>query len=60
MSKIKIHKADPKKWQPVLLETIDPDQLPKHFGGTQVDPDGDTKCSSRVCHSNYCIVNNER
>ncbi|XP_077297895.1 SEC14-like protein 2 [Arctopsyche grandis] len=48
MSKIKIHKADPKKWQPVLLETIDPDQLPKHFGGTQVDPDGDPKCSSRI------------
>lgn len=48
MSKIQIYKADPKKWQPVLLETINPDQLPKHFGGTITDPDGDPKCPSIV------------
>lgn len=31
-------------WKEELLEYIDADQLPVHWGGTQMGPDGDTKC----------------
>uniref|UniRef100_A0A090XCF9 Putative phosphatidylinositol transfer protein sec14 n=1 Tax=Ixodes ricinus TaxID=34613 RepID=A0A090XCF9_IXORI len=29
-------------WQPVLLKCVDPSQLPAHWGGDLVGPDGDT------------------
>ncbi|XP_075220520.1 SEC14-like protein 2 isoform X3 [Lycorma delicatula] len=48
ISKIQIFKADPSKWQPVLLNQIPADQLPAHFGGTMVDPDGDPRCPSKI------------
>ncbi|XP_018321179.1 SEC14-like protein 2 [Agrilus planipennis] len=48
LGKIQIFKSDPKKWQKAVLENISPDQLPKHYGGTMVDPDGDIKCPSKV------------
>lgn len=48
ISKIKIFKSDPKKWQKALKEFIHDDQLPKHYGGTMVDPDGNPKCPSKV------------
>lgn len=51
LSKIGIYKADPKKWQPLLMECIDAEQLPKHFGGLLVDENGDPKCSAIVSES---------
>lgn len=36
-------------WKERVLEDISPDVLPKHWGGTRVDPDGDEMCSSFVC-----------
>ncbi|GLG94821.1 SEC14-like protein 2 [Gryllus bimaculatus] len=48
LRKIQIYKNDPEKWQPLLLKVIDADQLPKHYGGTMVDPDGNPKCPSKV------------
>ncbi|XP_045616077.2 SEC14-like protein 2 [Procambarus clarkii] len=36
-------------WKEALLEDIDADQLPQHWGGTRTDPDGNTKCPSQIC-----------
>ncbi|KRT83236.1 CRAL-TRIO domain containing protein [Oryctes borbonicus] len=47
-SKIKIYKQESTKWRTLLLEHVSPDNLPKHYGGTMVDPDGDPKCPSKV------------
>ncbi|KAK3913656.1 SEC14-like protein 2 [Frankliniella fusca] len=46
-SKIHILK-DPAKWQPLILENIEPDQLPRHYGGVAEDPPGDPHCSARI------------
>ena len=35
-------------WKHTLLEVIDADQLPVHWGGTATDPDGDPCCRSKV------------
>ncbi|CAG5051254.1 unnamed protein product [Parnassius apollo] len=48
ISKIKIYGTDTKKWQPQVLELIDRDQLPAHYGGTLVDENGDPRCSLMV------------
>lgn len=48
LSKILIFKQDSKKWLPKMLEHVDPSQLPKYFGGTQTDEDGDPKCMQKV------------
>lgn len=48
LSKIQIIKNDPNKWKPLLLNVIEADQLPKHWGGTMVDPDGDARCPTTV------------
>ncbi|PIK59000.1 putative SEC14-like protein 2 isoform X2 [Apostichopus japonicus] len=45
--KVKILKSS-SNWKETLLKYIDADQLPKHWGGTQVDPDGDPKCPSKL------------
>ncbi|KAJ2952861.1 hypothetical protein O0L34_g7226 [Tuta absoluta] len=45
ISKIKIFSSDTKKWQAALLEQIDKDSLPVHYGGTMVDANGDPRCS---------------
>jgi hypothetical protein len=49
LRKIQIIKSDPRKWQPILLESIEPDQLPAHFGGTLTDPDGNPRYTTKVC-----------
>ncbi|XP_050458976.1 SEC14-like protein 2 [Cataglyphis hispanica] len=49
LSKIQIYKADPSKWQPVILKVIPKDQLPAHFGGTLCDPDGNPRLTSKIC-----------
>ena len=48
IDKFRIYGTDENEWKPALLEYIDADQLPVHYGGTMTDPDGDPKCSSRV------------
>lgn len=35
-------------WKEALLKDIEADQLPQHWGGSRVDPDGDPKCPSVV------------
>ncbi|BES95675.1 SEC14 [Nesidiocoris tenuis] len=69
ISKIHIYKCEPQKWKQVLLEHIDPDQLPELYGGTLKDPDGNPACPSiikpggKVPKSYYSknqIVENER
>lgn len=35
-------------WREQLLRYIDADQLPKYWGGTAVDPDGNEYCKSKV------------
>ncbi|KAL7061734.1 hypothetical protein AAHC03_01030 [Spirometra sp. Aus1] len=32
-----------------LLKQIDAENLPMYYGGTMTDPNGDPKCSSRIC-----------
>ncbi|XP_031638841.1 SEC14-like protein 2 [Contarinia nasturtii] len=48
LGKILIFKQDSKKWLPKMLEHIDPSQIPKYFGGTQTDEDGDPKCMHKL------------
>ncbi|CAH1280313.1 unnamed protein product [Diabrotica balteata] len=48
LSKIQIFKNDPRKWQPVLLENIAPDNLPAHFGGNLKDPDGNPRYTTVI------------
>jgi len=35
-------------WKSQLLQEVDADELPVHWGGTATDPDGDPCCRSRV------------
>ncbi|KAI8434560.1 hypothetical protein MSG28_003106 [Choristoneura fumiferana] len=44
ISKIKIYGSDAKKWQAQVLQLIDKDQLPVHYGGTVLDDNGDPRC----------------
>jgi hypothetical protein len=43
-----IFKNDSKKWKKAILETIDPSNLPQHYGGNLTDPDGNPRCITRV------------
>lgn len=36
-------------WQAAMLERLDPDALPQHWGGTMVGPDGDPRCTHMIC-----------
>lgn len=53
ISKIKVFKSDPIKWKAAVREVVDGDNLPKHWGGDMVDPDGDPRCPSKV----ICFLN---
>ncbi|KAJ8042969.1 SEC14-like protein 2 [Holothuria leucospilota] len=44
--KIKFLKGS--NWQKTILNYVDADILPKHWGGTKVDPDGDPMCPSII------------
>ncbi|XP_075425022.1 SEC14-like protein 2 isoform X2 [Ascaphus truei] len=35
-------------WQEVLKKYIPPEELPKYYGGSLTDPDGDPKCTSKI------------
>lgn len=52
LGKILIFKQDSKKWLPKMLEHVDASQIPKYFGGTQTDEDGDPKCLHKVTKQN--------
>ncbi|XP_055377016.1 SEC14-like protein 2 [Condylostylus longicornis] len=49
MSKIQIHKQGSEKWQKNLFSHCDSSQIPKYYGGTLTDEDGDPKCKSKIC-----------
>lgn len=44
----KLHLFGCDGWKDALLAEIDADQLPKHWGGTLTDPDGNPRCPSIV------------
>ncbi|XP_037279886.2 SEC14-like protein 2 [Rhipicephalus microplus] len=46
--KLALYGKDEQAWKKALLEEIDADQLPRHWGGTQTDPDGNPRCPSVV------------
>lgn len=48
IDKIKIYKSDQNKWLPAILQRCDASQIPKYFGGTQTDEDGNPKCLSKL------------
>lgn len=48
ISKIMLFNSSSKKWLPKILEHVDPSQLPKQFGGTMTDPDGNPKCLTKI------------
>ena len=48
LDKIKIFGSDPKVWKAALLQEIDANQLPVHYGGSATDPDGNPMCLSKV------------
>lgn len=48
LEKIRIFGSDKNEWQNSLLAEIDADQLPAHYGGTMIDPDGNPMCLSKV------------
>jgi len=47
LDKIKVFGTDREQWTEALLQDIDADQLPVHYGGTMTDPNGDPKCPSK-------------
>lgn len=48
LGKILIFKNDPKKWKAAILQNIDLDSLPAHYGGNLRDPDGNPKYTTVV------------
>lgn len=48
LGKMHIFKKDPKKWKAAVLENITPGNLPKYFGGSLEDPDGNPKYITKV------------
>uniref|UniRef100_A0A131Z114 SEC14-like protein 2 isoform X2 n=1 Tax=Rhipicephalus appendiculatus TaxID=34631 RepID=A0A131Z114_RHIAP len=46
--KLALFGKDEQAWKKALLEEIDADQLPRYWGGTQTDPDGNPRCPSVV------------
>ncbi|KAG5899924.1 hypothetical protein JTB14_002475 [Gonioctena quinquepunctata] len=48
LGKIQIFKNNPHKWKPVLLQNITPENLPKHYGGSLCDPDGNPRYTTIV------------
>lgn len=55
LSKIEIHKADPRKWQACIFKTVSKNQLPAHFGGTLTDPDGNPRLTTKVMFQTICL-----
>lgn len=49
IDKIKIYKSDQNKWLPAILDRCPASQIPKYFGGSQTDDDGNPKCEKKLC-----------
>ena len=45
------HNTD--QWKSALLQEIDAEHLPVHYGGSAADPDGDPMCPSKVNHISF-------
>ena len=48
VDRLRVQVAVAENWKSALLEVIDADQLPVHWGGTATDDDGDPYCRSQV------------
>lgn len=55
LDKIKIFGSDPKVWKAALLQEIDANQLPVHYGGSATDPDGNPMCLSKVIRFSFIL-----
>ena len=58
LNKLKVLGCDRDEWTAALLEDIDADQLPVHYGGTMTDPDGNPKCPSKASTITFFLLNN--
>ena len=58
LDKINVFGCDKNVWSAALLKDIDADQLPMHYGGTIIDPDGNPKCPSKVNNIAYITFEN--
>lgn len=47
---VKIMNSDVKKWQAAVLELVNPEILPKHYGGELVDGNDDPRCAAKICY----------
>ena len=50
VDKIRIFDCNKDEWSRALLEEIDADQLPVHYGGALTHSNGDPKCPNLVGH----------
>ena len=48
LDKIRVFGYDKEEWKAALLEEIDASHLPANYGGKLTDPDGNTRCPSKV------------
>jgi len=55
VDKMKIFGSNKDEWSKAMLEEIDADQLPVHYGGTKTDPNGDPRCPSKVFYTSPFI-----
>lgn len=51
IGKIRIFGYDSKAWKAALLEEIEANQLPVHYGGSMTDPDGNPMCLTKVLYT---------
>ena len=47
-NKFRIFNHDSKLWKSEILSEVEADQLPRQFGGTMADPDGNPNCITKV------------
>lgn len=55
VSQVRIFGSNKNEWSAALLEEIDADQLPEHYGGTLKSTDGDPKCPHIVIRIHYRV-----
>lgn len=53
VAKIRIFKRERNMWQPALLGNIAPHQLPRQYGGTLEDPDGNPRYTTKVSQKTF-------
>lgn len=47
---VKIMNSDRNKWQAAILEIVNTEILPKHYGGDLVDSNDDPRCPEKICY----------